>query len=240
MSDELLNSLLTRWENVSLLEWAKRGWVKDVERLTPYFIAYLCFPFDLHKQGTEAYGMQNEKCLMLQEVLYNNAMGYADWTYFDSVKWPFKLPDCPELRLMSEEEYEGYLQGRLFPGIRTYIYPKSGFMDMLTDRGISAEVFGADSLLWRWLKDFYEPPRKLANKIPSITDDAPGSIYRMLLGMAIDAYGFTPNVPKQENGVMKKISASMERAQLGTMDAATILKHLRAAVEKTSWKPHKS
>jgi hypothetical protein len=237
--DAFLNSLLARSE-LSLLEWAKRGLIKDVERLTPYFIAYLCCPFDANKKGSNEYEEEREKCFNLYKALKNNAMGYADWGFFDAVEWPFHFSECPELSLMTEDEQKEYRKGKFFPEIRTYLYTKDGFMEMMKDREISIDVFGRDALIWRWLDDFYIPLHEQIRKKPPNNAEPPNSIYRLVLGLAMDGFGFDPTTPKQENGVMKSISAALERQGLKSIERETILKHLRIAVEKTGWKPRKS
>lgn len=74
---------------------------------------------------------------------------------------------------------------------------------------------------------------------PSV-DEEVASLYRLLLGMAIDAYRFNPEADKQKNGVMANLCAAIERAGLGSIKQDTARKHLLSAIEKTGWKPRKS
>jgi hypothetical protein len=71
-------------------------------------------------------------------------------------------------------------------------------------------------------------------------DEESTSLYRLLLGMAVDAYGFEWKAKKQENGIMAKLCASVEKAGLGSIKQDTARKYLLSAVEKVGWKPHKS
>jgi hypothetical protein len=237
--DALLNSLLNRNE-FSLLEWAKRGWLKDVKRLTPYFIAYLHYPFDTKEKGSKEYEEEKTKCYLLYKKLDLNAIGNADRGFFDCEKWPFYFSECPELLLMSEDDREEYRKGLCFPEIRTYLYTREAFRRLMQDMEAEMEVISKNSLIWKWLDDSDIAQADQAQKVTSTNGEIQNSVYRLILGMAIDGFGFDPIAPKQGNGVMKSISAALERQGLGSIESETILKHLRNAVKETGWKPHKS
>jgi hypothetical protein len=160
--DDFLNLLLARKGKLSLIEWAKRDQIKNIPELTPYFIAYLYYPFDSKEKDSKEYGELKSKCHVLYSEIQEDCESgilHASRGCFTRRSWSFSLPDCPELERMDEIDRNNYMLKRIYPEdareILTYFIGKDEFREWMEERSLPIKSVSSESLLWRWFQDEY-------------------------------------------------------------------------------------
>lgn len=173
MSDDILDHLTVRRDCVPLPEWAKRGWLKDVDALTPYFIALLyypyhgadCGPVEIIKTGSTTdylgakgnpYSELKKKCLRLTKRIIEAVEAGelpAKTIDFYEYHWPFAVGGNPGLNPL---EYLSAKQGkRKSPGtakLPTLLIRRDDFRIWLINRGLW-HTLKDECLLKKWFMD---------------------------------------------------------------------------------------
>jgi hypothetical protein len=259
MFDDLLQDKIQEKERElsNLYIWAKNDWLKHLKELPPYSIADLCF---FHVEGKieqdkrDVYGHEHKKKIDAM-IMKRRAFQSLIEEEAKSGKLPSRTVDFYKCKWPFNTERYGFEYNHLLPdskperwaeSLPTLLITSKDFREWLRSKGKWPLEDGC--LINAWFTDdkFYDyleieeyDPSKPTNEYPesAIEDTIPTSLYRLVLGMAMDAYHFDPTEKKQENGTMQNISASLERQGLGSMKRDTILKQLREAVKRTGWKP---
>lgn len=156
-AEDLLSALFPRSE-FTLIEWVRRGWIAEVNRLTPYFISYLYCPFDLKPVGTAEYLIEKEQCKRLyRKILEDSENGplHGSRRCFTEGYWPFKLPDCPELSRMSHAARKRYEKERLYPfdekEVLTCLISRDDFKEWMQELDIHISAIRRETFLSLWL-----------------------------------------------------------------------------------------
>ncbi|SMF96532.1 hypothetical protein SAMN02949497_3932 [Methylomagnum ishizawai] len=159
MFDDLLFLLDIPKNKVPVWEWAKRGWIKDVEELSPYFIALLRYPYLGIKEDDKSQYENLRKNFIMFSGLIKSAINTGELPakpidFYDH-HWPFSTLGTPGLNPLAEIARK---QGKPKAHIQlpTYLIHRDDFREWLIKKG-AWQTLQEACLLKKWLEEDKTP-----------------------------------------------------------------------------------
>lgn len=155
MFDDLLFLLDIPKDKVPVWEWAKRGWIKDVEELSPYFIALLRYPYLGIKEDDKSQYEGLKKNFIMFSNLIKSAINAGELPakpidFYDH-HWPFSTFGMPGLNPLAEIARK---QGKPKSHIQlpTHLIHRDDFRGWLIKKG-AWQTLQETCLLRKWLDE---------------------------------------------------------------------------------------